>query len=66
MKKRIKNSAADESKWPASRPGFFTLGETSRTHCIGNWVGSTASLGAVMKRKISISGDHVPVVQTVA
>jgi hypothetical protein len=41
-------------EWSASRSGRFTLGESAPgTHCIGGWVGPTAGLDTVEKRKIS-------------
>jgi len=46
---RILTSALQRHEWSASRPDRFT----SCTHSIGRWVGSTAGLDAVAKRKIS-------------
>jgi hypothetical protein len=49
-------SALDGGEWSASRPGRFTCKETAPvTHWIGGWVGLTAVLDAVVKRKIPSS-----------
>jgi hypothetical protein len=46
-------SALDVGEWSASRPGRFTPRERAPgTHWIGGWVGPSAVLDAVMKRKI--------------
>jgi hypothetical protein len=43
----------DVGEWLASRPGSFNQRErTPGTHCIGRWVGSSAGVDAVVKRKI--------------
>jgi hypothetical protein len=44
--------ALNGSEWSASRPNHFTLGErVPGTHWIRDWVGPTASLDMVTKRK---------------
>jgi hypothetical protein len=63
-------SALDGSEWSASRPGRFTLRERAPgTHWIGAWVGFTAGLDTVAKRKIPIprqeSNPVHPIVQPV-
>jgi hypothetical protein len=46
-------SALDGGEWSASRPGRFTLRESAPgTYWRGGWVGLTAILEAVVKRKI--------------
>jgi len=46
-------SALERSEWSASRPGYFTPRERAPgTHWIGGWVGPSASLDAMEKRKI--------------
>jgi hypothetical protein len=48
-------SALDGGEWSASRTGRFTPREGDPgTHWIGDWVGPTAVLDAVVKRKITI------------
>jgi len=50
------SSALDGGEWSASRPGRFTPRERAPcTNWIGGWVGSRASLDAVVKRKIPSS-----------
>jgi hypothetical protein len=52
-------SALDGGEWPASRPSRFTPRErVSGTHWIGGWVGTTAGLDAVVKRKIPSPCRH--------
>jgi hypothetical protein len=47
-------SGLDGGEWSASRPGRFTPGETAPgTHCIGGWVGPSAGLDVIEKRKTS-------------
>jgi hypothetical protein len=47
------SSALDGGKWSASRPGRFTPRERAPgTHWIGAWVGPTAGLDFVEKRKM--------------
>jgi hypothetical protein len=47
-------SALDGGEWSASRPGHFNPRErTPGTHWIGDWVGPSAGLDAVMRRKFS-------------
>jgi hypothetical protein len=58
-------------EWSASRPGRFTPRERAPgTHWIGGWVGPTAVLDAVVKRKIPSplreSNPRTPIVQPVA
>jgi hypothetical protein len=49
----ILTSTLDGGEWSASRPYRFTPRERAcSTHSIGGWVGPTASLDAVEKRKI--------------
>jgi len=49
----LMTSALDAGEWSASRPGRFTPRERVRgTHWIGDWVGPTTGLDAVVKRKI--------------
>jgi hypothetical protein len=49
------NLALDGSEWSASRPGRFIPGERVHdTHWIGGWVGPSAGLDTVVKRKITI------------
>jgi len=44
-------------EWSASCPGHFTLGEIAPgTYCIGGWLGPTAGLDVVEKRRIP--GSH--------
>jgi len=39
--------------WPASRLGRFTFRENGlRTRCLGGWIGPSADLNAVAKKKI--------------
>jgi hypothetical protein len=46
-------SALDAGKWSASLPGLFTPGKSpSFTHWIEVWVGITAGLDALEKRKV--------------
>jgi hypothetical protein len=64
-------SALDGGGWSASRPGRFTLTERApSTHWIGGWVGPSAVLGAVVKRKIPSprreSNTGTPIVQPLA
>jgi hypothetical protein len=50
---RILNLGTNADEWSASPPGSFTTRErASGTHWIGGWVGSSAVLDAVVKRKI--------------
>jgi hypothetical protein len=64
-------SALDGGEWLASRPGRFTPRERAlSTHWMGGWVGSSAVLDAVVKRKIPSlrweSNPRTPIVQPVA
>jgi hypothetical protein len=64
-------SALQGGEWSASRPGRFTPRERDPgTHWIGGWVGPTAVLDAVVKRKIPStrreSNPRTPIVQPVA
>jgi hypothetical protein len=64
-------SALDGGEWSASRPGHFTpRGKAPFTHWIGGWVGCTAILDAVVKRKILSprreSNPRTPIAQPVA
>jgi hypothetical protein len=63
-------SVLDGGEWPASRPGRFTLrGKTPGIHWIGGWVGPSAGLDTLSKRKIPSprrdSYQDNPTVQTV-
>jgi hypothetical protein len=62
-------SALDGGEWSTSRAGRFTPRErTPGTHWIGGWVGPSAVLDAVVKRKIPSprreSNPRTPIVQT--
>jgi hypothetical protein len=47
-------SALDGGEWSASRPRRFTPEETALgTHCLGDWVGPTADMDVMERRKIS-------------
>jgi hypothetical protein len=64
-------SVLDGGEWSASRPGRFIPRErTPGTHWIGSWVGPTAVLDTVVKRKIPSprreSNPRSPIVQPVA
>jgi hypothetical protein len=64
-------SALDGGEWSASRPGRFTPRERPPdTHWIRGWVGPSAVLDAVVKRKIPSprreSNPRTPIVQPVA
>jgi hypothetical protein len=64
-------SALDGGEWSASRLGRFTPRERAPdAHWIGGWLGPTALLDAVMKRKIPApcreSNPRTPIVQPVA
>jgi len=49
-------SALEGGQWSASRPGRFTPREMARvTYCTGGWVGPSAGLDTVVKRKIPSS-----------
>jgi hypothetical protein len=48
-------SALDGVKWLNLRSGRFTPGKSLTTHCIGRWVGPSASLDVSEKRKVSLS-----------
>jgi hypothetical protein len=53
--------ALDGGEWSASRHGRFTPGERAHgTHWIGGWVGPTAGLDAVAKRKILSLSPSLP------
>jgi hypothetical protein len=60
-------SALDGGKLSDLRPGYFTPGLTTLgPHWIGDWVGPTAGLDAVAKKKIPASvGNWTPAVQPV-
>jgi hypothetical protein len=48
--------ALDGGEWSASHPGHFTYREKAPdTHWIGGWMGPTAGLDEVLKRKNSCS-----------
>jgi hypothetical protein len=64
-------SALDGGEWSASRPGrFITKERAPGSHWIGGWVGPSAVLDTVMKRKIPSphrkSNPRTPIVQPVA
>jgi hypothetical protein len=64
-------SALDGGEWSASRPGRFTSKERAlSTRWIGGWVGPTAVLDAMVKRKIPSpsreSNPTTPIAQPVA
>jgi hypothetical protein len=64
-------SALDGSEWSASRPSRSTRKGTARgNHWIGDWVGPSAVLDAMLKRKILSprreSKPRTPIVQSVA
>jgi hypothetical protein len=68
---RILDLGTKWGEWSASRPGCFTPRErSSGTHWIGGWVGPSAVLDAVVKRKIPSprreSNPRTPIVQSVA
>jgi hypothetical protein len=48
---RILTSTLDRAQWSVSRPGRFTHGERTGTHCTGGWVGPTAGLNATARRR---------------
>jgi hypothetical protein len=65
------NSALDGGEWSASSPGRFAPSDTAPcTHRIGGWVGPSAVLDRVVKRKIPSprreSNPRTPIVQPVA
>jgi hypothetical protein len=62
-------SALDGGEWSASRPVRLTLRERApSTHWIGDWVGSRAGLGTVVKRKIPspCRDSNPPIIEPVA
>jgi hypothetical protein len=68
---RILTSAIDWGEWSASRTGRSTHRKRAPgTHWIGDWLGPTAGLDSVVKRKIPSprreSNLRTPIVQTLA
>jgi len=63
-------SALDGGEWSASRPGRFTARITAPQYPLDRgWMGPSAGLDAVAKRKfpiIALPGNLTPVIQTVA
>jgi hypothetical protein len=64
-------SVLDEGEWSESRPGRFTPMERAPgTHWIGVWVGPSAILDTVVKRKITSprleSNPRTPIIQPLA
>jgi hypothetical protein len=67
----MKTSALDGGEWSASRPGRFTPRERNPgTHWLRGWVGPSAVLDTVVKKKIPSPrrelNPRTPIVQPVA
>jgi hypothetical protein len=57
----MKTLALGGGEWSASCLFHFTPGETAPgTHCIGSWVGQSAALDIMEKRKILSCGESNP------